>query len=288
MTVNCSDTSKSTSSKLLVFTDLDGTLLDEDYQWTAAKPVLAHLNALNFPLVLSSSKTLDEMTELAEALETGAPLIAENGGLVAIPKSGIFAAHHFGNISDQSHDIEFNGLNRVQVLDIAHRLRERGGYQFEGFHDWTAEQVVGATGLPIEDARRSMNRLATEPILWQDKEERWEAFERSLHDGGVRTVKGGRFTHLMGDTDKAMGLRRVLQLYQELEPDVDWRVVALGDSPNDLEMLNAADIAVVIPNSRHPAGLEPAAPRVVFASEPGPMGWNLAMQELLEPYLNHA
>lgn len=272
--------------KLLVFTDLDGTLLDEDYQWSAAGPALAALKTLGFPLVLSSSKTLDEMTDLAAALDTGAPLIAENGGLVAFPKGGIFSSLQFGTTSGTAYGIEFNGLNRFQVLEVAHGLRERFGYRFEGFHDWTVEQVVEATGLPPDDAGRARNRLATEPILWQDSEERWEAFERALRDGGVRTVKGGRFVHLMGDIDKAMGLGRVLQLYKELEPGHDWRVVALGDSPNDLEMLNAADTAVVIPNPRHPAGLKPAAPRVVHASAAGPVGWNAAMRELLAPYRN--
>ena len=43
---------------LLVFTDLDGTLLDhEDYSYAAANEALAELRSRRIPLILCSSKT---------------------------------------------------------------------------------------------------------------------------------------------------------------------------------------------------------------------------------------
>ena len=45
----------------LVFTDLDGTLLDEDYGWAAARPAVEALQAASFPIILNSSKTVMEM-----------------------------------------------------------------------------------------------------------------------------------------------------------------------------------------------------------------------------------
>lgn len=272
---------------LLVFSDLDGTLLDDAYSWEAARPALGLLAALGFPLVLSSSKTLDEMTGIAAELGTNAPLIAENGAVVAVPPEANVSAAPFGTEQVGPYGIEFNGLTRKAIVDHAHRLRQREGYQFEGFADWSVEQVIEHTGLNVAQATHSMARLATEPILWHDTEALWERFESELKAEGVRTIKGGRFIHLMGNIDKAMGLKRVVELYRELNPDMEWHVVALGDSPNDLEMLSAAHTAVVIPNPRHPAGLSPAAPRIIHASEPGPTGWNQALLQLLEPYQHH-
>lgn len=272
---------------LLVFSDLDGTLLDDAYSWEAARPALGLLAALGFPLVLSSSKTLDEMTGIAAELGTNAPLIAENGAVVAVPPEANVSTAPFGTEQVGPYGIEFNGLTRKDIVDHAHRLRQREGYRFEGFADWTVEQVIEHTGLNVAQATHSMARLATEPILWQDTDALWEPFESELKAEGIRTIKGGRFIHLMGNIDKAMGLKRVVNLYQELNPDTEWHVVALGDSPNDLEMLSAAHTAVVIPNPRHPAGLSPTAPRIINASEPGPVGWNQALLQLLEPYQHH-
>lgn len=43
---------------LILFSDLDGTLLDHDtYDWSPAQPALKQLAALEVPLVLTSSKT---------------------------------------------------------------------------------------------------------------------------------------------------------------------------------------------------------------------------------------
>ena len=71
--------------KLLVVTDLDGTFLDHRYNWDEAKPAVARLRELGLPLVLNSSKTVAEMEDLAMELGLQSPLVAENGGLLAIP-----------------------------------------------------------------------------------------------------------------------------------------------------------------------------------------------------------
>ena len=38
----------------IIFTDLDSTLLDENYSWEKAKPALNELNKLKIPLILNS------------------------------------------------------------------------------------------------------------------------------------------------------------------------------------------------------------------------------------------
>lgn len=45
--------------KLLIFTDLDGTLLDHhNYDWSPTKPALQRLAELNLPLIFNSVKPL--------------------------------------------------------------------------------------------------------------------------------------------------------------------------------------------------------------------------------------
>ncbi|MEC7236372.1 MAG: HAD-IIB family hydrolase, partial [Verrucomicrobiota bacterium] len=74
-----------TKKKFLVVTDLDSTLLDHNYNCDEAEPAIASLRELELPLVLNSSKTVAEMKNLAMHLGLHSPLVAENGGLLAIP-----------------------------------------------------------------------------------------------------------------------------------------------------------------------------------------------------------
>jgi mannosyl-3-phosphoglycerate phosphatase len=258
--------------KFLVVTDLDATFLDHSYSWDEAKPAMARLRELGLPLVLNSSKTVAEMEDLATELGLQSPLVAENGGLLAIP-----------NDRTGDYSVQIKGLPRKEILEVAHGLRSQMGYKFEGFADWSDQDLAERSGLSIIQSQRSLARLATEPFSWEDSESLRLEFADQLSIRGIRMLRGGRFWHLMGASDKADGSASVLKYYQELEPDTEWQVIALGDSANDTAMLEAADIAVVIPHSDG-AHISPKAPRVVHAPFPATKGWNAAILSLLDEY----
>jgi len=72
--------------QLVVFSDLDGTLLDHDtYSFDDARPALERLGHAGVPLVLCTSKTRAEVEPLREALDNDSPFIVENGGAIMIP-----------------------------------------------------------------------------------------------------------------------------------------------------------------------------------------------------------
>lgn len=221
------------------------------------------------------------MIPLAAELGTNAPIVAENGGVIAQPmamKDG--PGEVLGDYWVRS-----AGITRTTILDVAHHLRTTAGYAFAGFADWSVGEIAACTGLNQEDAHRASQRLATEPILWDKHDTRWQAFCQALTPHQIRTLRGGRFIHLMGPADKADGLRSVIKLYQDRFPETQWTSVALGDSPNDQDMLLAADIAVVIPNA-HGRSLEIDQPNTIRVEQAGPAGWDSGMQQLLDTYLS--
>ena len=270
----------------LVHTDLDATLLNHDtYSWQPALPALTRLQELGIPLILNSSKTLAEMQELATELNLSHPLVCENGSLIAIPRNGDFSLSeietYFPSIEvTKSYWLGNLGRSRGQFIETLHKLRESNPeYRFEGYSDWSAEDVAKHTGLPIEQAHLSHPRQGTEPIHWHGRDEAYKRFLGELAQYEIQAVAGGRFIHISGLSDKAHGLRKLNELYQLKHPQRELLTIALGDSPNDLNMLNAADIAVVIPNKEK---LQPSAKKVIYAQEPGPTGWNTEMLALLE------
>ena len=131
--------------KLLVVTDLDGTFLDHSYKWDEAKPAVARLRELGLPLVLNSSKPVAEMEDLAMELGLQSPLVAENGGLLAIP-----------NDRSGDYSVQIKGLSRKEILEVAHGLRSQMGYKFEGFADWSDQELAERSGLSIIQSQLSL------------------------------------------------------------------------------------------------------------------------------------
>jgi mannosyl-3-phosphoglycerate phosphatase len=73
--------------QIIVFTDLDGTLLDyRNYSFEKALPALELIKQKNIPLVICSSKTRSEIEYYRKKLSNDHPFISENGGGIFIPK----------------------------------------------------------------------------------------------------------------------------------------------------------------------------------------------------------
>ena len=75
------------SVRILIFSDLDSTLLDHyTYSWDEAKPVISLLKGLNIPLIFNTSKTFYETRRIAAEMGINHPFAVENGAAVFFPK----------------------------------------------------------------------------------------------------------------------------------------------------------------------------------------------------------
>ncbi|MEZ5447682.1 MAG: HAD-IIB family hydrolase [Thiolinea sp.] len=253
----------------LIFTDLDGTLLDHHtYSHAAAQPALDALRRHDIPVILNSSKTAAEMATLAERLQLDAPRITENGSVIVYPDGRVITL----------------GSDYTQLCSVLDELRSRHHYRFSGFHHWSTRHLANVTGLSLEAAALAQQRQASEPLLWLDDEERLEQFRRELEAHDLSLKRGGRFWHVMGQTDKVTAMLRLRDEYAQ-EYGQRPSLIALGDGPNDRDMLATADIAVIVYNPEGvPPELPAAAPdqRLIRTTLPGPAGWNAALLTLLE------
>ena len=267
-------------TRYLIFTDLDGTLLDHDsYSWAPAQAALEHIAALDIPLILNSSKTFAEMRELRRQLGNRHPFLVENGSALYLP-AGYF--DHADGPGGKAFELLRFAPAREQILTEIDRLRRQHGFLFRGFEEISAEELAGISGLSPAAAQRAKQRDCSEPVLWLGDEQSCNRFEGLLRGRGLRLLRGGRFLHVMGDTDKAVGMNWLVARYRRRWPGQAVVSVALGDSPNDLGMLEAADIAVVIPPAHgEPLRLEDGK-NAIYPNLPGPAGWQQAIEKILQ------
>lgn len=282
--------------KKLLFTDLDGSLLNHhDYDYSEAMPAMQRLIAKQIPWILTTSKTAAEVIDLKTELNNSYPFIVENGAGIFWSKgaldstlllksvalnSSIDSCSVIGVWSGEFQYLNLSPVSLSQILQLARDYKAQYGVSFIGFSEMDVQQVMKCTGLSFENAVKATQRNFSEPLLWQDSEQALIEFSRAMSEQGLQVIKGGRFVHLMGLSNKGLALKVLADYYQQAwQSKVE--TMALGDGDNDISLLEASDNPVIISSPVNPAPLVKHN-KVFITQENGPKGWNQAVLDWLE------
>lgn len=273
----------------IVFTDLDGTLLEHDgYSFDAARPALDRMAREGVPLVLCTSKTRGEIEPLRRALSNEHPFVSENGGAAFIPR-GYFPFEVEGAVTIGGYDALVWGASYDEVTSALQRASQASGVAVRGFSRMTDGEVAQATGLSLHEARLARQRDFDEPFEIADEAagtaathgDRAAPLLAAIEREGMRWTAGGRFYHAMGASDKGSAVRALSALYRRQREGAPVTTVGLGDAPNDASFLREVDIPYVIDSPRADALLA-LVPHARLTSRPGPAGWNDAVLSALD------
>ena len=253
---------------LLIFSDLDGTLLDiHTYSWEPAVEWLETLQENQIPVILCSSKTAAEMLAIQSDLGLdGLPFIAENGAVIQL------------DVRWDDHPESprlINGAPHAEIVAIINKLRDREGYKFTSFDDVDVKVIGEWTGLTRERAALARLYEASVTLIWRDSDERMAAFSQILGELGLKFVQGARFWHILDERGgKDQALNWLVEQYRQREGSVPV-TLGLGDGPNDAPLLDSVDYAVVVKGiNRLGVHLQNDSPeRVYHTLNAGPEGW---------------
>ena len=269
----------------VVFTDLDGSLLDgRTSSWDAAAPALQALRARGIPLILVSSKTRAEIEPLRRQLQHRDPFIVENGAAVFIPQ-GLFTFPLERARTKSSYDVIELGLPYHMLRDVLKQIEDAVETPMNGFGDLSLDEIMQVTGLSRADAALASMREYDEPFLLEAPQPLVQEVCRQIVSRGLRWSKAGRLFHLTGDNDKGEAADLLMRCYRrQLRLRSQSRAVesvGIGESINDVPLLAAVDHPILAqkPDGTFDTGV--LLPRLIRTRGIGPAGWNDAVLKLL-------
>ena len=235
---------------LVLFTDLDGTLLDHHtYSAAGASNALHRLARRGVPVVFCSSKTFAEQFHLQRELGIYQPIILENGSAVAVPKGyfRVLPAHRSVPLFPGTKRIDTHDLY-VFAHDGAAAIRtELAHFQnIKGFFSAAYTELSAATGLAGEALERARDRQFTETILTPLIDKDIAFLKEKLALKGWALSRGGRFfTIQSAQVDKGKAVQWLKEVFRQNRSDATL-FAATGDSPNDAPMLSAVDFPFLV------------------------------------------
>lgn len=261
--------------KTLIFTDVDGTLLDPvSYSFREALPALDVIQQRGIPLILCSSKTRAELETYRHSLNNHHPFISENGGGIFIPL-GYFSIPVAARLSD-GYQVITLGMPYAEIKYRFARIRKRLPVPVRGFADMSAEEVARLTGLSPAVASLAKQREFDEAFVFEG--EPVERFLRAIESEGMHWTRG-RLFHVMGDHDKGRAVSILKSLYErQYGPVVS---IGLGDAMNDVPMLQSVDRPVLVMRMDGSFDSRMSFSEMQKTQRPGPPGWSDAVLQLL-------
>jgi len=267
--------------KLIIFTDLDGTLLDySSYSFEAAMPALQLIKEKNIPLIICSSKTRKEIEHYRKKLYNLHPFISENGGGIFIPKS------YFNfQLSDPRLAIEEDKqyyLIRLgaKYSDLRNALKElrTEGFDIKGFGDLTVEEIASLTKLTIDEAEMAKERDFDEPFIFAGAIHELPLLIDAIKKKGLNHAQG-QFHHILGNSDKGKAVSILIDLFQKEYSKVV--TIAVGDSQNDIPMLEIVDHPIIVRKGDGEYDRQINIHGLMKADGTGPEGWNTIILDLI-------
>ena len=248
--------------------------------WDDARPGIDALKNAGIPLVFASSKTRRELEVWRKRIGNTDPYIVENGGALLVPTTWKPMPQRAQQAATGLYRVEI-GVPLARLRAALREISAELGAGLRGFGDLTREELMEHSGLSGEDLEHALAReydepfLSTQPLTGGQK----ARLAQLARARWLNVSRGGRFYHLTGPTSKA---RAAQVLLETMAPPVT--IIAVGDAPNDLELLKLAQHPIVVaqPDGSHAPDLQRSLPNAMYTRGIGPAGFSEGILAVLQ------
>ncbi len=247
---------------IIVFTDLDGTLLHRDtFQFDTIKNYIKSLINKGVIIIPNSSKTEMEIEKFNEELGVNLPFISENGASI----HGLnLITSNFPNKLIVSREKE--ELLRIFENKVPEKLKQKC-FQISKMSKKDQENILGQKD---EKLKNALNRKYTLPFLFKGDRNEKNRLLKLLNTNSLTLQEGGRVSNLCDNVNKVKSMNRVVKILKKIEEKII--TIAVGDNYNDLDMLKNCDIPCLVFNDQFKLD-QINIDNLIFSNKPSPEGW---------------
>jgi len=241
---------------LLIVSDVDGTLLDHGHfplpparMRDCIAEQLARRKAPTV-LALASSRSLIELVLLQRLLGVTGPLIAEDGGILALDRE--LPPRPTDDEPDIVQHAERFAIERIglNATELRRRIRLIDSvYPWPVLADMNSAELASRGFRTPGAVRRAIMSREASVLLDLDPLDsvRRRHFLDTAQRYGVQVKRGGRWCTAVSGADKGRALHR-LRLAVARRFRLPLHVVAIGNEENDAALLAQADLPLIIRN----------------------------------------
>ena len=248
--------------KILIFTDLDATLLHRDtFQFDAIKVYLKKLLSDGIFIIPNTSKTEKEILEFNNELGSSLPYIAENGAVIKgldllnsnLPKELILSK-------------EKDNLTKIFEKSVPDNLQDKCKW----LSDMDKKKQSLIFGLKDEKLKMALDRKYTIPFVFEGNKNEKKELYKIVKKKGLALQEGGRVINLTDKVNKAKALQVFVRFFKKKNQNV--KTIAVGDNYNDLDMLKTSDFPCLVFNDKFTLDHIPIND-LITTNKPSPEGW---------------
>ena len=257
--------------KILIFTDLDGSLLHRDtFKFDPIKDYILSLVNQGIIIIPNSSKTEREIEKFNEELGVKLPYISENGS--SIQGLNLINAN-FPNKIVLSREKE--ELIKIFNDKVPEQLKDKC-IEISKINKKKQEKIFGQKD---DNLKNALNRKYTLPFLFKGDKTEKNKLSKILSSSSLTLQEGGRIVNLCDNINKVKSMNKVIKILKKTEDRI--KSIAVGDNYNDLEMLKNCDIPCLVFNDKFKLD-QINIDNLIFSNKPSPEGWADVIKKALD------
>jgi mannosyl-3-phosphoglycerate phosphatase family protein len=204
------------------------------------------------------------------------PFIVENGSAVYTTNS-YFDYDLVGKT--EKYDCYKLGKNYSEIVKFLESTSAKFDHKILGFHNTDKNEIIKRTQLSEEAVVLAMQREYSVPVFYDEYSK--EILSEEVKTNNLKILFGGRFMHILGNTDKGKALNFVKQGFIEKFNMNKLKSIAIGDTLNDEAMLKEADIKILVKRYNDEYDQRVQIDNLIYSPYIGPKGWNHSILKIL-------